>query len=61
MVGERSRSPDVPWIEEGELTEPIATVGPVTNKAQKMREKRTRSEEPRSEKEESVGERSAVP
>ena len=57
MVGERPRTPDVPWIEEGELTEPIATVGPSATKAQKLKEKRTRSEEPRSEKKEEAPER----
>ncbi|CAJ0602250.1 unnamed protein product [Cylicocyclus nassatus] len=39
-IKERSKSPDVPYIEEGEITEPIATVGPSAEKR-----RRTRSED----------------
>ncbi|VDL73668.1 unnamed protein product [Nippostrongylus brasiliensis] len=31
-IRERPRSPDVPYIEEGEVTEPIATIGPTAEK-----------------------------
>ncbi|KAK6034824.1 hypothetical protein COOONC_27670 [Cooperia oncophora] len=38
-IRERPKSPDVPYIEEGEITEPIATVGPTAEKAKKEKEK----------------------
>ncbi|KAK6746904.1 hypothetical protein RB195_000258 [Necator americanus] len=36
-ITERPRSPDVPYIEEGEITEPIATVGPTAEKLKRSR------------------------
>ncbi|VDO76102.1 unnamed protein product [Heligmosomoides polygyrus] len=52
-IRERARSPDVPYIEDGEITEPIATVGPSAEKLKKQEEdteKRLAEEEPVQEK-----------
>ncbi|CAI5448436.1 unnamed protein product [Caenorhabditis angaria] len=38
-VGDRPRSPDYPYIEEGELTEPIATVGPPAERRRRQENK----------------------
>uniref|UniRef100_A0A158PA07 Galectin domain-containing protein n=1 Tax=Angiostrongylus cantonensis TaxID=6313 RepID=A0A158PA07_ANGCA len=44
-IRERSRSPDVPYIEEGEITEPIATVGMTATKNEAAKEVRKRPNE----------------
>ncbi|VDM69415.1 unnamed protein product, partial [Strongylus vulgaris] len=47
-IRERAKSPDVPYIEEGEITEPIATVGPTAEKRRRARSedaKRTKKTE----------------
>ncbi|PIO68504.1 hypothetical protein TELCIR_09706 [Teladorsagia circumcincta] len=38
-IRERPKSPDVPYIEEGEITEPIATVGPTAEKSKTDKER----------------------
>ncbi|VDO48153.1 unnamed protein product [Haemonchus placei] len=43
-IRERAKSPDVPYIEEGEITEPIATVGPTADKTKKEKEKEEKRE-----------------
>ncbi|XGW28908.1 hypothetical protein V3C99_008594 [Haemonchus contortus] len=43
-IRERPKSPDVPYIEEGEITEPIATVGPTADKTKKEKEKEEKRE-----------------
>ncbi|RCN49953.1 hypothetical protein ANCCAN_03989 [Ancylostoma caninum] len=44
-ITERARSPDVPYIEEGEITEPIATVGPTAEKLKRVRSESARRDE----------------
>ncbi|PAV92167.1 hypothetical protein WR25_05331 [Diploscapter pachys] len=44
-IGERPKSPDVPWIEEGEITEPIATVGPSAERQRKKEVKEAKERE----------------
>ncbi|KAL6738708.1 hypothetical protein Aduo_012227 [Ancylostoma duodenale] len=44
-ITERARSPDVPYIEEGEITEPIATVGPTAEKLKRVRSESAKRDE----------------
>ncbi|KAJ1374805.1 hypothetical protein KIN20_037572 [Parelaphostrongylus tenuis] len=44
-IRERSSSPDVPYIEEGEITEPIATVGPTATKKDVTKTKEVKQKE----------------
>ncbi|VDM54497.1 unnamed protein product [Angiostrongylus costaricensis] len=55
-IRERSRSPDVPYIEEGEITEPVATVGMTATKKETTKEK----EGKRPNEKESTNEKSTV-
>ncbi|CAB3406151.1 unnamed protein product [Caenorhabditis bovis] len=44
-VGDRPKSPDYPYIEEGEITEPIATVGPPAERKRKEEAKEAKRKE----------------
>ncbi|CAL2040931.1 unnamed protein product [Caenorhabditis brenneri] len=44
-IGDRPKSPDYPYIEEGEITEPIATIGPPADRRKKEEEKEKKRKE----------------
>ncbi|CAO4374555.1 unnamed protein product [Caenorhabditis nigoni] len=44
-IGDRPKSPDYPYIEEGEITEPIATIGPPADRRKKEEEKEKKKKE----------------
>lgn len=44
-IGDRPKSPDYPYIEEGEVTEPIATIGPPADRRKKEEEKERKRKE----------------
>ncbi|CAI2351375.1 unnamed protein product [Caenorhabditis sp. 36 PRJEB53466] len=44
-IGDRPKSPDYPYIEEGEITEPIATIGPPADRRKKEEEKERKRKE----------------
>ncbi|CCD69727.1 Flocculation protein FLO11-like [Caenorhabditis elegans] len=44
-IGDRPKSPDYPYIEEGEITEPIATIGPPADRRKKEEAKERKKRE----------------
>uniref|UniRef100_A0A8R1DYI5 Uncharacterized protein n=1 Tax=Caenorhabditis japonica TaxID=281687 RepID=A0A8R1DYI5_CAEJA len=44
-IGDRPKSPDYPFIEEGEITEPIATIGPPADRRRKEEAKERKRKE----------------